>query len=145
MYYTIMKLHELLIELHVNCLLPIRKISSNNNITPSQLLCILSIPFSGISQVELAHILSLDVSTLSRNLDKLINKQLINKKTALMDKRSYIIYLTDIGKKLYNQSISELECHFSSIYENLHIEDIESLLTGIQSINWELSKKTINE
>ena len=58
-----------------------------------------------------------------------------------MDKRSYIIYLTDIGKKLYNQSISELECHFSSIYENLHIEDIESLLTGIQSINWELSKK----
>tara|TARA_B100001123_G_C15198535_1_gene982358 strand:- start:299 stop:721 length:423 start_codon:yes stop_codon:yes gene_type:complete len=140
-----MKLHELLIELHVNCLLPIRKVSNNNNITPSQLLCILSIPFSGISQVELAHILSLDVSTLSRNLDKLINKQLINKKTALMDKRSYIIYLTDIGKKLYNQSISELECHFSSIYENLHIKDIESLLAGIQSINWELSKKTINE
>ena len=141
MYYTTMKLHELLIELHINFLLPLKKVSNYHHITSSQLLCMLSIPFDGISQVQLANVLSLDVSTLSRNLDKLINKKLINKKIAPTDKRSYLIYLTDEGKALYHQSILDLENNFSSIYTNLQIEDIESLLTGIQSINWELSKK----
>ena len=141
MYYATMKLHELLLELHINFLLPLKKVSNYHHITSSQLLCILSIPFDGISQVQLANVLSLDVSTLSRNLDKLINKKLINKNIAPTDKRSYLIYLTNEGKALYQQSILNLENNFSSIYTNLQIEDIESLLTGIQSINWELSKK----
>mgnify|MGYP000311802352 CR=1 FL=1 len=75
-----MKLSELLIELHINYLSPIRKVGASNNITTSQLLCLISIPYNGISQADLARKLSLDISTLSRNLDKLVNKSIIIKK-----------------------------------------------------------------
>ena len=59
MYNTSMKLSELLIELHIHYLSPIRQVGTLNNITTSQLLCIISIPYNGISQADLARKLSL--------------------------------------------------------------------------------------
>ena len=48
-----MNLIELLIELHINLLVPIKKAALKNNLTLPQALCIISIPFDGISQSNL--------------------------------------------------------------------------------------------
>ena len=56
----------------INFLSIIRKIAAELHLTPSQMLCIYVIPFRGITQSDLAKKLSIDISTLSRNLDKLI-------------------------------------------------------------------------
>ena len=143
MYNTRMKLSELLIELHINYLSPIKSIGILNNITNSQLLCIISIPYNGILQADLARKLSLDISTLSRNLDKLINKNIIIKKSLIHDKRSSSIILTDKGKALYEKLTLELEEKFNDIYNNLEFQDIEALTNAIQKINWELMKRKL--
>lgn len=138
-----MKLSELLIELHINYLSPIKSIGISNNITTSQLLCIVSIPYNGILQADLARKLSLDISTLSRNLDKLIKKNIIIKKSLTHDRRSSSIILTDKGKALYEKLTLELEGKFNAIYNNLEFQDIEALTNAIQKINWELLKRKL--
>ena len=138
-----MKLSELFIELHINYLSPIRSTGILNNITTSQLLCIISIPYNGILQADLARKLSLDISTLSRNLDKLINKNIIIKKSLTHDRRSSTIILTDKGKALYEKLTLELEEKFNDIYNNLELQDIEALTNAMQKINWELMKRKL--
>ena len=86
-----------------NYLACIRRASSILNITHTQAMCLQTIPFSGISQAELAKKLNIDISTLSRNLDKLVKLKLVDKKSSLSDKRSFIISLTDGGKQIYNK------------------------------------------
>ena len=141
MYNTSMKLSELLIELHIHYLSPIRQVGTLNNITTSQLLCIISIPYNGISQSDLARKLSLDISTLSRNLEKLVNKNIIIKQASTNDRRSSIIILTNEGKAIYEKLTLELEQNFNDIYNNLEFKDVEALTDAIQKINWELMKR----
>ena len=143
MYNTIMKLSELLIELHIHYLYPIRQVGTLNNITTSQLLCIIAIPYNGISQSDLARKLSLDISTLSRNLEKLVNKNIIIKKASTKDRRSSIIILTNEGKAIYEKLTLELEQNFNDIYNNLEFKDVEALTDAIQKINWELMKRVL--
>ena len=71
-----MNLGELIIKLHRNILYEIKYVAKLYEITTSQFLCIISIPYEGISQTNLANKLSVDISTLSRNLDKLCSKKL---------------------------------------------------------------------
>ena len=66
-------------EFCLNYLKSIKKIASSLSLTQSQILCIKSIPFDGISQVNLSKKLALDLSTLSRNLEKLQKDKIINK------------------------------------------------------------------
>ena len=116
MYNTSMTLSELLLELHINYLSPLRETATDNNLSSSQLLCISSIPYSGITQTNLANKLSLDISTLSRNLSKKIKKGFIIKKVDSVDKRVQYIFLTDRGKDIYSRIIMSLEKKISTIY-----------------------------
>ena len=57
-----------------------RKVANALGLTQAQALCVCSIPFEGLSQSGLSKKLSIDLSTLSRNLDRLIDKNIIKKK-----------------------------------------------------------------
>ena len=61
-----------------------KKINIGQNITLSQLLCVNAIPFDGISESDLSNSLNIEFSTLSRNLDKLLDKGPVKKKSHLM-------------------------------------------------------------
>ena len=104
--------------------------------TLSQLLCIVSIPYDGISQTELANKLSLDISTLSRNLNNLINKDIIVKNQDLLDGRAYNIALTSNGNKLYKNIYLDINEEFYKILNQLDIHDTESLSLGVENLNW---------
>ena len=95
-----MNIAELTIALHSNTLFPIRKIAKDYSISSSQLLCLVSIPSEGINQTNLASLLSLDLSTLSRNLQHLINKNFIIKQRIKSDNRSYHINSEKIKRSL---------------------------------------------
>ena len=79
----------------INYLAFIRRIGKKLNLTQSQALCLNAIPFNGISQSALARKLSIDISTLSRNLDKLLISNIINKQESSFDRRSFKILLTE--------------------------------------------------
>ena len=141
-----MNLSEILTSLHINYYFLLKKVSKKHEITNSQALCILSISSNGVSQTELSRRLSIDLSTLSRNLDKLIYRGLIIKLLDSKDNRSYIIKLSNSGDVLYECLIKDLNGEFSFILNNISIDDHDSILNYISIINWEFEKlKNANE
>ena len=136
-----MNLSELVIDLYTNIFFIIKKVSKQHNISASQLLCLHVIPSEGIAQSELAEILCLDLSTLSRNLDKLIVKQLVIKKVALFDSRKQSVSLTEDGEKLYLNTLNDLSSSLNSLHGFSHSYDIESIINHLTQFNWLLYKQ----
>ena len=78
-----------------------RKNIKQYNLTESQALCLISIPFNGISQTRLSHNLSLNISTVSRNLSHLIKVDLIIKKNLIKTLGLIILVLVIKEKNIY--------------------------------------------
>ena len=129
----------------LNYLRCIKKIANSFALTQSQVLCIKSIPYDGILQNHLANNLSLDISTVSRNLDKLKSLKIIDKEISLSDKRASIITLTTKGKKIYNQIINMIDNDINEILSNVDIPDLEHLNEILNKINWEFELSKNNE
>ena len=137
-----MNLAELIADLYTNLLFVIKKIAKKNNISSSQLLCIYVIPSEGISQSDLAKILCLDLSTLSRNLDKLLFKKIVNKTHSSLDHRKQTVILTDKGEKLYIQILYDLNQALNMLYDfSDNSDDFDTIITSISQFNWLLCKK----
>ena len=126
------------VEYCINLLSIIRKIAIKLNLTPSQLLCIYVIPFDGIAQSDLAKKLAIDISTLSRNLDKLIILQMVYKKSSMADKRSYKISLTPKGEDIYNQFNLIIKNKLEKQYGQLDLEDQDHFEEMLNKLNWQL-------
>ena len=83
----------------------------------------------------------LDLSTLSRNLDKLIIKGVIIKKHSPLDSRTQNIFLTDLGETIYNCILNDITEHFNVLYDfSTDTEDIELTIDSISKLNWLLIK-----
>tara|TARA_Y100001949_G_C15879816_1_gene283292 strand:- start:382 stop:801 length:420 start_codon:yes stop_codon:yes gene_type:complete len=121
----------------INYLKCVKKAANSLWITQSQALCIQAIPFDGISQTDLATKLSLDLSTLSRNLDKLSKIHLIEKVVSAFDKRSYKITLTTRGQNIYQQLNDKINNYFLNIYSKLDMQEIDKMVDILNKINWE--------
>ena len=124
-------------EFCLNYLRCIKKIAHSFSLTQSQVLCIKSIPYDGISQINLSYKLSLDLSTVSRNLEKLKNMKIINKSKLKHDQRSSIITLTNKGKKIYKEIILTFENDINQLILNIDHDDIDYLTEILNKINWE--------
>ena len=136
-----MNLAELIADLYTNLLFIIKKIAKINDISSSQLLCIYAIPSEGITQSELAKILCLDLSTLSRNLDKLIIKNIVNKANSSSDNRKQNIFLTDDGEKLYIEILNDLNQALNALYHfSDNSDDFDTIINSISQFNWFLCK-----
>ena len=133
-----MNLAEILLSLYSNITVIIKKSTVGQNITLSQLLCVNAIPFDGISQSDLSNSLNIEFSTLSRNLDKLLDKGLVKKKKSSNDLRLKKIYLTDKGISLNNEIIILLQKELNQFNDQIHGE--EELLSVISKFNWILFK-----
>lgn len=132
-----MNLSEQSTDFFKNYLRLFRKNIKQYNLTESQALCLISIPFNGISQTRLSHNLSLNISTVSRNLSHLIKVDLIIKKKSNQDIRSYNISLSDKGKKIYTKINKSIDNHLYNIYTKLDLNEKDLLIDLLNKINWQ--------
>tara|TARA_B100000029_G_C17192764_1_gene821304 strand:- start:163 stop:579 length:417 start_codon:yes stop_codon:yes gene_type:complete len=116
----------------------IRRIAAKLNLSLPQALCLNAIPFNGISQANLAKILAIDISTLSRNLEKLRLLGLISKTSSNIDKRSYKIGLTNQGEALYKQFNIFLIAELTPIYSEISLNDQDILEETLNKLNWQI-------
>ena len=130
---------ELYAEFCFNYLKCLREASSSLHITQSQALCIQSIPYDGITQIELAQKIGIDVSTLSRNLDKLLSKEFIKKTQSDRDKRAYVIKLTKKGHQLYIMIHNQLNDFLKDIHTSLNLDEMNLINDLLNKINWEFT------
>ena len=102
-----------------------RIISSKYNISFSQFCIIMRIKTYGVSMSELATSLGLDKSTLTRNINRLINRNLVAKYRDAQDLRVYKVILSDEGEQIKGKLYSELDNFTSKLISsfNNEIED----------------------
>jgi DNA-binding MarR family transcriptional regulator len=121
----------------LNYLSYLRKVANYFEISQSQAICLNLIPTQGISQSDLAKKLSLDISTLSRNLNHLIKLNLINKQVSNVDKRSYRINLSAKGMQFYKLFNEEIQSRLQKIYNGISLDEIEQLTEILNKVNWQ--------
>ena len=119
------------LSVHVSALL--RLISAKHKLSLSQSNILHAIPCDGISLVSLSKKIGLSVSTMSRNIIKLTNKNLVEKQKSSSDLREYNIIITDLGFELLNKINSELTQTVESI-PDLHLYG--EMNEAIEKINW---------
>ena len=115
----------------------IRKISSNHGLTLPQANILSSIPTMGISLIELSNKLGLDISTMSRNIKKLTNMNLIIKERNSSDLREYVILFTDNGEHIINK----INRDFSNLLSAIPGFSVNSKMSElVEKMNWMLIK-----
>ena len=101
-----------------------RIIANQNNLSFSQYCIIMKIDSSGIPMSELAKNLGLDKSTLTRNINVLIDRNLVVKSQSTDDLRIYNIFLSKQGESIKSILYANLD--------NFTIELLHSLDNNIQ-------------
>ena len=115
----------------------IRTISSNNGLTLPQANILSSIPTMGISLIDLSNKLGLDISTMSRNIKKLTNMNLIIKERNSSDLREYVILFTDNGEHVINK----INDDFSNLLTTIPSFSVNSKMRElVEKMNWALIK-----
>ncbi len=135
-----MNIPELLIALHINTLHVLKLIANKNKLSLQQVLCIYSIPLDGITQTDLADSLSIKISTLSRNLNKLEDHNIIIKQCVKDDNRFFKIFLTDYGLRLFNDILSNLQNYTQNLHLDSESDDIQSIADSLLHLNWHILK-----
>ena len=140
-----MNFGELIIELHRNSLYELKKIAKKHNLKISQLLCIVSIPYDGIAQSSLSKKLSLDISTLSRNLEKLLKRKILIKEFDIKDKRMSKIYLTPKGKNINLNINTTLNHNLINFNNTLDEKEFQNILESLTQLNWFLMQNQLHD
>jgi len=115
-----------------------RRVAYSLELSQAQALCICAIPFEGLPQSALSKKLSIDLSTLSRNLDKLIVKKIITKNISALDRRSYKISLTAAGVELQKKINFTISIQLKDCFHNLTVEEINHFEEILNKLNWQL-------
>lgn len=93
-----------------------------------------------ISLKELANILGLDISTMSRTVDSLVKKEFVVRIQSETDRRSILISLTNKGLNLFNDIENKMNAEFENIFDHISKEDQISALSGLNIIIEALTK-----
>lgn len=92
-----------------------------------------------ISLNELAELLNLENSTMSRTVNNLVSSELAKRDIDPLDRRYVTISLTDKGDKLYKNIEKDMDKYFKEIYEeipeNKKLQVIESIEILLEAIN----------
>ena len=123
--------------LHMNVV--IRRVSANNNLSLSQYFSLSNIPTSGISMTELSKIVGIDKSTLTRNINILLQSDLVEKRKSDFDKRGYTVFLSSNGDDLINKLHDEIEIIINQFIETVSSDSKQDFINMLETINWKAS------
>ena len=130
------------ISLNIKLTAIFRIISSKYNLSFSQYCIIMKINSSGIPMSELARNLGLDKSTLTRNINILINRNIVEKFRDSKDLRVYKVILSDVGEKLKINLYSDLDCFTLELLNSLE-DEIQNQINIIDKLVQKLDVQEI--
>ena len=117
----------------------LRTTASKFNLTFEQAKLLFSIPYDGVILSDLAEILGIDNSTLTRNIGKLINNNFLNISFDQYDKRKKILLLTDKSTDIIKEIEKQMSIIFEKINNFIEIDDIEKIHKSLEKLNWSLN------
>ena len=133
-----MAITEHLSDISLNYFALLRKLSSKFDLTLSQALLLLHVPFDGITISDLSDKLGIDISTMTRNIQRIEKQGLINRRKNLNDKRSIKLNLSTHGKKIINLLNDDISNNLSPILKKYDFDKIEQIQSSLESLGWDL-------
>ena len=135
-----MNISEKIYDLNLETSIILRKIAKDLGLTLPQVQLLLSIPFSSISMTDLANLLGIDNSTLTRNLNKLEKKGYVKRTKDYYDRRIYKISLSKKGsvkKNIIENKLNEVSIKILSV---LNYKDKHDVFQSLEKLSWVLTK-----
>lgn len=93
-----------------------------------------------ISLKDLANLIDLDISTMSRTVDSLVKKEFVFRTPSKTDRRSVDIKLTEKGLKLFRDIESNMDNKFKNIFNQISLENQLIVFNGLNIIIEALAK-----
>ena len=106
----------------------------------SQVLAILVIPDDGIEMSELAWVLGLENSTVTRLIARLENNGFVKREKSKVDKRSTIVFLNNKGLTLQKNIEKKSDLIGQEIFLNDTQSQKETILENLSLFQWALKK-----
>ena len=122
---------------HMNVLA--RRIASKNNLSLSQYYTLSNISSNGISMSELSLIVGIDNSTLTRNINILINRSLVRKEQSKADKREQLILLSSKGNQIAQKLDSDMEKLLNQFIISIDEDQRQLFINTIEMLNWKMN------
>ena len=123
---------------HVNGIT--RQAATKYNISFAQAQFLLRVPTEGISISELAKLLGIDISTMSRNVNKLELLQLIKRKRDSDDGRTFKLSLTPSGVEIVDLLFAEIDAQATKILSTIPLEIQERVGDVLEQLNWAFTR-----
>lgn len=133
-----MSITEHLSDVSLNYFALLRKLSSKFDLTLSQSLLLIYVPFEGITISDLSEKLGVDISTMTRNIQRIEKQGLIERSKNLDDKRSIKLNLSKRGKKIIALLNDDITNNLSPILKKYDFEKIEKIKSSLESLGWDL-------
>tara|TARA_B100001142_G_scaffold143898_1_gene144994 strand:+ start:122 stop:517 length:396 start_codon:yes stop_codon:yes gene_type:complete len=129
---------EEILQLNTNFIFLVRNMAKKQNLTLPQSLILLNISISGSSMSSLANILGLDPSTITRNIEKLENHNLLYREKSINDTRVIYVFKSTHGKIIAKKIEDDMEDLLTNaIGSKVDIKE------SLQKINWSLEKNKL--
>lgn len=85
-----------------------------------------------ISLIELSELLNLDNSTMSRTVNNLVNKGLVERELDKKDRRYVTIKLSESGSNAFNTIETNMNEFYLKVYQSIPNDKQEQVLEGMQ-------------
>ena len=106
----------------------------------SQILAILVIPDDGIEMSELAWVMGLENSTVTRLIARLETNGFVKREKSMVDKRSIIVYLKNKGLTIQKNIEKKSDAIGKEIFLNDTQSQKETILENLSLFQWALKK-----
>ena len=106
----------------------------------SQILAILLIPDDGIEMSELAWVMGLENSTVTRLIARLETNGFVKREKSRVDKRSIIVFLKNKGLKIQKNIEKKSDAIGQEIFLNDTQSQKETILENLSLFQWALKK-----
>ena len=108
--------------------------------TLSQINLISSIPINGIEMTSISSYLGIDNSTLTRNVNVLIKKNILKRDVNPKDGRSKLLVLTSNGINVKLELENIIEKIGNKLFKNKVIVDSNHFIDMLDALHWEINK-----
>ena len=108
--------------------------------TLSQINLISSIPINGIEMTSISSYLGIDNSTLTRNVNVLIKKNILRRDVNPKDSRSKLLVLTSDGINVKLELENIIEKIGNKLFRNKVILDSDHFIDMLDALHWEINK-----
>lgn len=110
------------------------------NITMAQCHAVVEIGRAqNLSLNQLAELLNLENSSMSRTVNNLVNSELVRRDIDAQDRRYITISLTEKGKEIFKSIEKDMDNYYAKVYETIPYEKrqqvVDSLNTLVEAIN----------